>query len=63
YAARGRSGCMCDDHFALLEAIAEGDTDKAERLMSTHIGHIQARMDLSEPDDIVDIEEALSNAF
>ncbi|MCE9663077.1 GntR family transcriptional regulator [Halomonas sp. M5N1S17] len=63
YAARGRSGCMCDDHFALLEAIAVGDADKAERLMSTHIGHIQAKMDLSEPDDVVDIEEALSNAI
>lgn len=63
YAARGRSGCMCDDHFALQEAIAQGIGNKAERLMSTHIGHIQARMDLSEPDDLVDIEEALSNAI
>jgi len=62
-AARGRSGCTFDDHFALLEDIAEGNTSKAERFMPIYIGHIQVRMGLNEPGDIVDIEEALSNAF
>lgn len=63
YAARGRSGCMCDDHFSLLDAITAGDADKAEALMAEHIRHIQSRMDLCEPEDTVEIEDALNNVL
>lgn len=61
YASRGRSGCLCDDHFELLAAIAERDPDRAEALMAAHIRHMQSRMNLTEPDDAIDIEEALNN--
>ena len=61
YASRGRSGCLCDDHFGLLSALTERDADQAESLMAAHIRHIQGRMNLTEPEDSVDIEEALNN--
>lgn len=61
YASRGRSGCLCDDHFDLLGAITQNKPDEAETLMEAHIRHMQNRMNLTEPDDTVDIEDALNN--
>jgi DNA-binding GntR family transcriptional regulator len=37
----------CDDHEAIVAALAKGDTPKAERLMVEHIGSVQETLDES----------------
>jgi DNA-binding GntR family transcriptional regulator len=37
----------CDDHEAIVAALAKGDTAKAERLMVEHIGSVQETLDES----------------
>lgn len=46
YGRSGISSCGHGDHAAILDALAEGDAEKAKRLMLHHIDHIEADLDL-----------------
>jgi len=63
YAARGAAGCLCDDHCALLAAIAAGDADRAETEMAEHMQNMINRLDLEPLSQDVDIEDALRNTI
>lgn len=63
YAARGAAGCLCNDHVALLDAIAAGDADKAEAVMTEHVQNMIDRLDLEPLSQDVDIEDALRNTL
>lgn len=63
YAARGAAGCLCNDHVALLDAIAAGDADRAETVMAEHVQNMIDRLDLEPLSQDVDIEDALRNTF
>lgn len=53
--------CLCDEHEALIEAVAAGDADAAARAMEHHLDHIAASLALA-PDDTasVDLRTVLS---
>lgn len=59
YGERHNPGCMCDDHFAIIEAIRSGDVPATERLMLNHLQQIEDRMRLNEEPEEVSIEDAL----
>ena len=51
----------CQDHVAIVEALARGDTAEAERLMEEHIGQVQAALRLAPVDDpLADLRQALA---
>jgi DNA-binding GntR family transcriptional regulator len=41
--------CGCDDHLALVDAIAAHDEPRAVALMRAHIGHLEAALNLRPP--------------
>lgn len=41
----------CQEHVAIVDAIARGDSVEAERLMEAHIGQVQAALRLATPSD------------
>jgi DNA-binding GntR family transcriptional regulator len=45
YQSKHDASQSCDDHEAIVAALAKGDTAKAERLMVTHIGSVQETLD------------------
>jgi DNA-binding GntR family transcriptional regulator len=51
----------CQDHVAIVQALEQGDTAEAERLMEAHIGQVQAALRLGVPQDpLADLREALA---
>ncbi len=46
YEVRNRANCSFDEHTALLDAIEEGDKDKAINLMVVHLDHIKSKLNL-----------------
>lgn len=51
----------CQDHVAIVEALARGDTALAERLMEEHIGQVQAALRLAPANDpLANLREALA---
>ncbi|MDP2262139.1 MAG: GntR family transcriptional regulator [Hydrogenophaga sp.] len=51
----------CQDHVAIVQALEQGDTAEAERLMEAHIGQVQAALRLGAPQDpLADLREALA---
>ena len=51
----------CQDHVAIVEALARGDTAEAERLMEEHIGQVQAALRLAPANDpLANLREALA---
>lgn len=63
YGGRGSPGCLCEEHFGILEAIREGNEARAAELMTAHLDHIERRLNLVEPGEHVDLAEVLRNAF
>jgi len=63
YASRGAAGCLCDDHFAILDAVAAQDADRAEQLMVAHIDQMVSRLNLEPDRTEVDIEDALRDSL
>jgi DNA-binding GntR family transcriptional regulator len=51
--------CLCDEHDALIEAVAAGDADAAARTMEHHLDHIAASLalvpDAPLPQDLKDV--------
>ncbi|WP_372659521.1 GntR family transcriptional regulator [Hydrogenophaga sp.] len=51
----------CEEHVAIVEALARGDAETAERLMQAHIGQVQAALRLgSHTDPLAHLRAALA---
>jgi DNA-binding GntR family transcriptional regulator len=51
----------CQDHVAIVDALAAGDVAQAERLMEEHIGQVQAALRLAPVNDpLANLREALT---
>jgi DNA-binding GntR family transcriptional regulator len=48
YRNTNRFNCGPDEHAEIVEAISRGDAEKAVRLMSHHLEHVESELDLSE---------------
>lgn len=48
YESGAQSHCSYDEHYALIDSIADGDTRKATQLMSHHLDHIESKLCLDE---------------
>ncbi|MFO1349761.1 MAG: GntR family transcriptional regulator [Gammaproteobacteria bacterium] len=58
YETPGTSACLFDDHFALIDAIASGDAERAATQMEAHLRACEARLNLKEkgkPVELADI--------
>jgi DNA-binding GntR family transcriptional regulator len=51
YAPAGGPICLCDEHEALIDAVARGDGAAAGRVMQEHLEHITASLRLSADED------------
>ncbi len=50
----------CDDHERITAALAAGDTDRAAKLMTAHIGDVEAGLTRRiDPDPLLDLRQAL----
>jgi DNA-binding GntR family transcriptional regulator len=53
YARSHSSDCAVDEHSQIIEAIREGDKDRAMQIMGHHLGAVAGRAELlSKPDSI-----------
>ncbi len=59
YGERNDPGCLCHDHFDIIDAIRNGDVAATEKLMLEHLQHMEDRMRLNETPTEVSIEDAL----
>jgi DNA-binding GntR family transcriptional regulator len=50
--------CGCDDHIALVEAIAARDERRAVTVMREHIGHLERALNLKQPERPKSLAEA-----
>ncbi len=46
YGAPGLTNCRDDDHAELIEALRKADPERASKIMSSHLRHIEERVDL-----------------
>jgi DNA-binding GntR family transcriptional regulator len=46
FGSPGRTHCLCDDHWALIDALAAREGAKASRLMFDHLCRIEANLDM-----------------
>jgi DNA-binding GntR family transcriptional regulator len=64
YERRGSPGCLCSEHYSILDAIERRDAESAQQLMIQHLNHIEERMNLTEPEGKeVDIVAILREAL
>lgn len=49
--------CRNDEHAEIIEAVAAGNTAKAERLILAHLDHIEESVKLETSDEMVDLED------
>lgn len=63
YGERNDPGCLCQDHFKLIDSIRSGDVTATERLMLDHLQELENRMSLNETPTEVSIEDALRNTI
>ena len=61
YRNTSRFNCGPDEHADIVEAISKGDGEKAIRLMSHHLEHVESELDLSElRNPVQDLRAALA---
>ena len=61
YRNTSRFNCGPDEHADIVEAISKGDAEKAVRLMSHHLEHVESELDLSElRNPVQDLRAALA---
>ena len=60
YDAPTASSCRADEHSDIIDAIAKRDTARAERLMLTHLNHIESSLKLDSSTEEVDLEALFS---
>jgi len=54
--------CASDEHEEILSALAQGDRERAVRVMIEHLDELESQLDLSEaPDPEVDLRQALAD--
>lgn len=63
YASRGSPGCLCDDHFELLDALEAGNVELAGTLMLRHLDQIERGMNLADANEDVDLRQVLTSAI
>jgi DNA-binding GntR family transcriptional regulator len=61
YGATTASSCREDEHSMIIDAIEQGDSARAERLMLEHLQHIQDSMQLDVASEDVDLEKVLGS--
>lgn len=49
YERPGVADCSFSEHAVLIDAVADGDADRAAELMDQHLRHIEDKLNLSEP--------------
>lgn len=62
YEAPGAVPCSCDEHSAIIDAIASGDEARAIDRMSHHLKHIESQVDLSQSEGGVDFRSLFAPA-
>jgi DNA-binding GntR family transcriptional regulator len=61
YRNTSRFNCGPDEHADIVEAISKGNAEKANRLMSHHLEHVESELDLSElRNPVQDLRAALA---
>ncbi|WP_046869477.1 GntR family transcriptional regulator [Microvirga massiliensis] len=63
YEGRGSPGCLCPEHFDILQAIERSDASSAAELMIRHLDHIEQRMNLIDSTEEIDLAAALGVEF
>lgn len=61
YEKPGHSMCSHDEHFALIDVIADGDAEKAVALMDRHLQNIENKLDLSDDDARTDLRQVFAD--
>lgn len=59
YSSSTEQSCRADEHSAIVQAIVQGDAQRANALVLEHFDHIEATLNLQDLDDEVDLEGAL----
>lgn len=59
YGQRNNPGCLCEDHFDLIDTIEQGDADAAAMLMEHHLEQIERRLNLHDNPQEISLEDAL----
>jgi DNA-binding GntR family transcriptional regulator len=57
YDAPTSMSCRADEHSDLIEAIARRDAPKAEKLMLSHLSHIESSLSLDSAASEIDLED------
>ena len=60
YESPGRATCSFDEHLALLDALADGDTRRAVRLMDAHLETCESRLRLEDTTPDTDLSEVFA---
>jgi DNA-binding GntR family transcriptional regulator len=61
YQSSEKTDCGPDEHAEIVAAIRDGDTAKAQSLMTHHIAHLEGQLDLEAPDEgPTDLKDILS---
>ncbi len=63
YEAPGQAACSHDEHLALIDAIADGDGDRAAALMAGHLEACEAKLNLDGDDATVDLMSVFSDVL
>lgn len=61
YQTSQQSNCAIDEHSKLLDAIELGDISAALSLMTEHLDHIEARLELVQGEQEVDLEKVFGH--
>ena len=61
YQTSQQSNCAIDEHTNLLDAIELGDKPSALNLMAEHLDHIEARLELVQAEQEVDLEKVFGH--
>lgn len=62
YDAPTSDACRADEHALLIEAIENGDSPRAEKIMLTHLAHIESSLRFSPAGEDVDLETVLGES-
>lgn len=62
YQSSHDAAASCEDHVAIVQALARGDHAEAERLMAAHIGTVQSKLQMPTPaaDPLAELRAALA---
>lgn len=61
YEKPGFPNCSHEEHFELIDCIAAGNVEAAVKLMDDHLQHIENKLDLTENDQPIDLEDIFTS--